>query len=60
MSSSTPARLGPRRRSPQLGVTVFIALPMIVLAMALAIVRQTGMSLDEYVLAFTQYAKTMM
>ncbi|SEC57204.1 hypothetical protein SAMN05444161_1395 [Rhizobiales bacterium GAS191] len=60
MPTSIPVLLAPEGRSPQLGVTILVALPVIVFAVALAIARHTGMSLDDYALAFAEYARTMM
>ena len=60
MPTSIPVLLAPEGRSSQLGVTILVALPVIVLAVGLAIARHTRMSLDDYALAFAEYAGIMM
>jgi hypothetical protein len=45
---------------PEPGLMVFIALPIVVLAIVLTVLRYGGLSSAEYFLSFNEYIKTMM
>jgi hypothetical protein len=45
---------------PELGLTVFIALPIVTLAIVFTVLRYGGLSSAEYFLTFNEYIKTMM